>query len=286
MHLLIGATGTIGRHVAAALRGRKDVRVLAHSPRSSEAARALGFGDVVVGDLADTASLSAAFRGVRRVFLLSPASPAQAELEINAIEAAEAAGVEKIVKISLLFVGDAPSIRLKKPHEIVEERLAKSRLSYVAIQPPAFIDNLLWQLESLRNGQLVYPDATGRISYIDARDVADVAVGALDDDSVKGRLRITGPEALTYGDLAARVSKHLGKTITLVDPPPAAWREGAMSSGMPEAVADTYLEAFDYYGTRPLFISTKAIERVRPAGARPIDDFIREALVPALKASP
>jgi NAD(P)H dehydrogenase (quinone) len=285
MQLLIGATGTVGRHVAAGLRGRKDVRILAHSTRSSDAARSLGFADVVRGDLGDPAALAAAFRDVERVFLLTPASPAQAEHEIKAIEAAEKAGAKRIVKISLLFVGDAPSIRLKKPHEIVEERLAQSKLSYVAIQPPAFIDNLLWQLDSLRNGQLIYPDAKGRVSYIDARDVADVAVGALDDDSVKGRLRITGPEALTYGDLAARVSKQLGRTITFVDPLPSAWRAGAIDSGMPEAVADTYLEAFDYYGTRPVFLSTEAIERVRPAGARRVDDFIRETLVPALQGS-
>ena len=283
MQLLIGASGTIGRHVAAGLRGHKDVRILAHSTRSADAARALGFTDVVLGDLGDPAGLAPAFRGIERVFLLS--SPTHAEQEINAIEAAEKAGAKRIVKISLLFVGDAPSIALKQPHEIVEERLAKSRLSYVAIQPPAFVDNLLWQVDSIRNGQLVYPDAKGRISYIDARDVAAVALSALQDDSVNGRLRITGPEALTYGELTERVSTHLGKPVAFVAPPPDAWRAGAVSSGMPEVVADTYLEAFEYYGNKPVLIATDAIKRVRPSGARPVDDFIRETLVPAVKAS-
>lgn len=284
MHLLIGATGTLGRHVAEAYRGRSDVRILVHSARSAEAASALGFTDVVTGDLADPATLGPAFRGVRRVFLLSPASPSQHELELNAIDAAEAAGVERIVKISLLFVGDEPSVRLKRPHEIVEERLARSKLSYAAIQPPAFVDNLLWQLDAIRNGQIVYPGGEGRISHIDSRDAAAVAVAALANDTLVGRVRITGPEALTYGELAERVSKHLGRPITYVDVPPAGWKAGAVQSGMPDAVADTYLEAFAYYATRPVFVSTEVIESVRAAPARPVDDFIRESLVPAVKA--
>jgi len=284
MDLLIGASGTVGRHVRNAYRGRTDVRLLAHSTRSAEAGAADGFANIVVADLSNPATLAPAFYGVKRVFLLTPASPMQYELELNALRAAETAGVTRVVKLSLLYVGDAPSIRLKRPHEIVEAHLASSGLSYACVQPPAYVDNLLWQLEAIREGRIVYPGGTGRISHIDARDVAAVALLALTDDGLTGRLRITGPEALTYGELAERVSLLLGRSVTYVDAPAPTWRASAIASGFPEEVADTYVEAFAYYSSQPPLVDTALIERATGAPARRVDAFITETLRAAVGA--
>ncbi len=78
--LLTGATGLIGSRVAAALQGRDDVRALARSEAAATKLRDLDL-QVVRGDLDDPTSLTAAFAGVERLFLLTPFSERQAVQE-------------------------------------------------------------------------------------------------------------------------------------------------------------------------------------------------------------
>src|SRR6516164_3062389 len=89
--LVIGAAGQLGKPIAAQLRRRGvDVRGLARRPTAG----------AVVGDLADPASLDATCAGIERMFLVSSPVEEQVKLETNAIEAAERAGITRIVKIS------------------------------------------------------------------------------------------------------------------------------------------------------------------------------------------
>lgn len=120
--LLTGATGLIGSRVAAALRGRDDVRALA---RSDAAATKLGDLDVQVvrGDLDDPSSLTAAFAGVERIFLLTPFNERQAEQEHVALDAALQAGVTGVVYLSLIATD--LDIAFARPHAEIEARLER-----------------------------------------------------------------------------------------------------------------------------------------------------------------
>ena len=98
--LVTGATGTVGRHVVGALRAR-GVAVRAFV-RDGDKATALFGADVelAIGDFADRASLDRALEGIDRVFLACGNVPGQVEHECAAIDAARAAGVERVVKLS------------------------------------------------------------------------------------------------------------------------------------------------------------------------------------------
>jgi NAD(P)H dehydrogenase (quinone) len=93
---LLGATGTIGRHIAAGLADRPaDARAVVRDPSRSDVPLPL-----VHGDLTRPQTLRAAFEGAERLLLLAPHGPEQDLQEAAAVEAAVAAGVQQIVKIS------------------------------------------------------------------------------------------------------------------------------------------------------------------------------------------
>jgi uncharacterized protein YbjT (DUF2867 family) len=285
MMLLTGATGTVGRHVAAALTGRDDVRVLARTAEAAAALRTLGHRHVVRGDLAEPATLDGAFTGVDVLFLLTPAGPRQPELNAHALDAAEAAGVQRVVYQSLLDPGRPPRIALRAWHEPAEQRLAASWSAWAVLQPPVFTDNLLGQLDALRQGRLVWPGGDGALSHVDARDVAAVAVAALEDPGLRGLLRLTGPESLTFHEVAERVARHTGRSVSYVDATPDAYRAAVVGAGVDPVYADALVEGAAYYGSQPPLVDTRLVERVRGVPARPVDDLIRERLVPALAAT-
>jgi len=283
MEVLIGATGTIGQSLLKHYSGRADVRALVHSDRSEQLAKKQEIGEVQKGDFKDPETLQRILQGAKKVFLLTPPAPDQGEDELRVLEAAKAAGVQRIVYISLQFVGRPPSIRLKAPHERAEAWLEQSGLSYAAIQPPAFIDNLLGQIALIRAGQLIYGGGgNAQIAHIDSRDVAAVAAAALKDQQFEGRVPITGPEAVTYAEIARRLSQHLGRTVAYVDPPASEWKTGLLSSGMSAWYANALVEGVAYYAQQEPFVQTAPIEKATGRSARPIDDFMRETIRPLL----
>jgi uncharacterized protein YbjT (DUF2867 family) len=184
---VLGSTGTIGRHVAAGL-DERDV-----------AARLLTRPDV---DLRDTASLRAALDGAEQLFLLTPHSPDQDLLEANAIDAAVAAGVRRVVKIS----GGAPSLGPNGPtstavaHWRSERHIEDSGLRFCFLRASFLMQNL----ETIvpRAGLLLAPFGDAPIAMVDARDVAASAVAALVDDGPDTAWHLTGPAGVTFRDVA------------------------------------------------------------------------------------
>jgi uncharacterized protein YbjT (DUF2867 family) len=166
MLLLTGASGTVGRALVAELAGRQDVRALARSDESAQALLDAELPDVVRGDLGDRDTLPAALEGVRTLFLLTPPGPSQPKLELNALEAARVAGVRRVVYLSLYDAGP-PVITLRAWHEPAERWLRESSLSWAVLQPPVFSQNLLGQVDAIRQGQLVWPGGQGDLSHID-----------------------------------------------------------------------------------------------------------------------
>lgn len=219
--LVAGATGRLGRIVTRALAGRGHrVRVLTRSP---DRARVL-FGaaaEIAGGDFADPARLAAAAAGAGRLFLLSPLGETLARDQIAVIDAARAAGVRRIVKLSGSdwTVGTS---RSGDAHKRVEDHLAAAVPESVAIRPNAWAQvALAGPLAQLRAGGPLHARHAAAVSYIDIRDIADVAVAQLLAPAVApGPLVITGPEALTIGDLARIASQLTGRTVAVSDTPP------------------------------------------------------------------
>jgi uncharacterized protein YbjT (DUF2867 family) len=239
MILVTGATGKVGTEVARQLKARgAPFRVLARTPQK---ARDLLGDDVEVaqGDLGDPASLDRALAGVDHLFLLVTSDRRQVEWETNAIEAARRAGVRHVVKLSVIGATRDSDIVLMRWHREAEEALEASGLDYTFLQPTFFIQNVLQNLPTIQSQGAFYNTTHGKAAFIDARDIAAVAVAALTEPGHAGKTYVlTGPEALSYDEVAQRLSEAAGRTITYVRVPPEAYGAALVEAGLPQWYAD------------------------------------------------
>ena len=212
-YLVIGATGNIGSRVTRRLiaRGERPSVFV----RSAKKAKTL-FGaevDIHVGDLEKPrSSLAAALADVDGTFLVSDGPDLDARDRTVAF-AAKSAGVRHVVKLSTLDVhtgvGTGPW------HARGEAAVRDSGVAFTFIQAAGFMLNALGWADSIRDeGLLRSSTGKGKIAFIHPDDIADVAMAALTTRDHDGQsLVITGPEALSYGEMAATIGVAIGKQV-------------------------------------------------------------------------
>jgi uncharacterized protein YbjT (DUF2867 family) len=278
--LVIGATGDLGAEVARALVDRgADVRAMTRAKNPDVD----GLAGVVRADLGDPESLATAFSGVQRAFLVSSPTQDQVTLETNAIVAAEAAGVEHIVKVSNIPIAGLET-GLHGNHRAIERRLESSSVASTVLQPSFFASVLLRQLDLIRRGRLVFPSGDGRIAWIDPRDIAEVAAAVLADaDPPTGALRLTGPEALTAAELAARVGEVVGTKVDLVQPDFKKWADGLATSGLDPWLAASTVHLYEAVNGGALADVSDVVGRVLRKAPRLIQVWLEEGLLPRLR---
>jgi uncharacterized protein YbjT (DUF2867 family) len=277
MIVLTGATGTIGKDLVKELQGLgARFKVVARDPENAR--RLLGDVEIVKGDLADRASLDVAFRGGTKLFLLGPGSPTQVADQHNAIEAAKAAGITHVVRSSAWVSDPGSKLLLGRWHGQTDEELRRSGLKWTILQPNAFMQNLLGNVETIRQQGAIYGTSKdGKIAMIDTRDIARVAANALVDPEHEGKTYVlTGPEAINYAQVAETFSRVLGRPVKYVDLPPDQARLGMLGTGQPEWLIDFLLGVSSIYAAGRGAQVTDAVEHVGKAKPRPIIQFVRD----------
>ncbi len=181
MIAVLGATGRIGRHIAAAFADQGlPARAVVRDP-ASPAATALPL-PAVRGDLCDPASLRDGFDGAEQLLLLTPHGPEQDLREASAIDAARAAGIRRVVKVSgaAATLGPNGTASTAVGHWRTERRIEESGLAFQFLRPSFLMQNLLEAIAAAvaRTGLLLAPMGRGQIAMVDARDVAQCAVAA------------------------------------------------------------------------------------------------------------
>ena len=256
MIAVLGATGTIGRHLTAALSER------------GVPMRALGRPAV---DLREPRSLRAAFDGCEQLFLLTPHGRDQDLLEANAVDAAVAAGVGRIVKVS----GGAPSLGPNGPsstavaHWRSERRVEDSGLRFCFLRPSFLMQNL----ESMTPtaGLLLAPMGRAPIAMIDARDVAACAVASLlDETAVDQAWHLTGPAGVTFKDVARAIGTRY------VDVPLRLAAAALRRRGASAFEIDHALRMASYFASGADGAPTDAVRRLTGRPARTLQQFLTE----------
>lgn len=235
MILVVGGTGKIGSEVVRLLAERgEQVRVLVRDPFKASRLARPGV-ELVQGDLSVPATLPPVLRDVRRVFLVTPPGPDTVPLQGALIAAAAAAGVERLVRVSVLGIGSGLPVGLFEWHAAVEAALAASGVPGVNLRPTSYMQNLLGSAETIRRaGQFFGAQGDGKLPFVDARDVAAAGVGALlRPTHVTETVTITGPESLSYAEVAEVLTAVLGRPVQYVDLPPDALRQGLEGAGFP-----------------------------------------------------
>lgn len=214
MILVTGATGKVGSEAVRRLRQQDaHVRALVRDPRKAEGLAAVG-AEIAVGDFDDRASLQAATDGVTCVVLTSAGGePGQ---ELNVVDAAARAQVGHVVKLTSKASPDSPIAR-QRWHAQIEQGLTASGLTHTLLRSNAFMQNTLMSAPGIaKTHSFSSSVGAGRIGMCDARDVGAAAAAiAVEPTRHAGKTYwLSGPELLSYKDVAAILSRVLGRTVT------------------------------------------------------------------------
>jgi uncharacterized protein YbjT (DUF2867 family) len=278
--LVIGGRSKIGSALLELLTGRgESVRALV---RDGESAASLPAGvEPVVGDLGEPESLRAAMSGVEKVFLLSSPHRDAVQWHRNAIDAAGASGVALLVRSSIIGADNESPAEFISAHSECDRYLEQSGLDHAILRPNLFLQNIPEStIPSIGDDGRFYVNAgDARISMVDTRDVAAVAGAVLTESGHAGaHYDITGPEALSYGDVAARLSAALGREVEYVDAPDDAVRGALLGFGLDEWFVGALVGLYQDYrrsGTDGYVSAvTDTVERVTGRPPRSIDDLL------------
>jgi len=244
--LITAATGTVGSTLVRLLADNgTPVRALSRRPPPS--AKVMDAVETVVADLRDADAMARALVGVERLFLATPLEKGMAAVAARVAEQACRAGVRQVVRLSAFGAGDGTPTRLGAIHGQTEECIRRLTVPWVFLRPNAFMQNTVAQFaDSIRRfASLRAPQGEGRVSAIDARDVAAVAARVLSQDPTgSGCFELTGAQALSNHDIAAVFTRVLGRDIRYVDTQAGETRAMLLEQGMSEWLTDIIMELY------------------------------------------
>jgi len=281
--LVIGGRSKIGAAlIGNLLAGGQQVRALV---RAGEPAGRLAAGaEAVTGDLAEEGSLVTAMAGIEKVFLLSSPHPDAVRWHRNAIDAARRTDVQLLVRSSILGADRDSPAEFISAHTAGDRYLENSGLPSVIVRPNLFLQNIPDStVPSIDAAGNFYADAgEARISMVDTRDVAAVAAVALTEPGHAGaHYDVTGPEALSYTDVAAKLTQAMGRRITYIGAPDDAVRQALLGAGLDEWFAGALIGLYQDYrrsGTGGYAAQvTDTIQRLTGRPARSLDDLLGES---------
>jgi NAD(P)H dehydrogenase (quinone) len=220
--LIAAAGGRVARRVAAALCTLGEPpRALVRNPTKARDELVDNQGtplplEIVVGDLADRDSVQRALVGIEIAFLALGSSLQQVELEQGFIDVAAAVGLPHLVKLSAADARSDGVASVLRWHAAIESHLAASSVEHTLLSPSTFADVLMLAAPSIRASNRWSGTAPqGRNALIDSIDVVDAAVAVLTEPSKRGKRHVlTGPVALTWPEVADRLTQLLGRSIS------------------------------------------------------------------------
>lgn len=229
--MVTGATGNVGREVVKALIARGARVRISVSDEADARLAPDGVAEVVSFDFLAAETFPAAFDGVSRLFLMRPPAISNIKRDMKpAIDYAVAAGVRHVVFLSLVGAERNPIV----PHARVEKLLLGSSVAWTMLRCGFFMQNLdtTHRADIVEYDDLFIPAGGGRTSFIDARDIGEVAARALTEPGhANAAYALTGSEALTYHEVAAIMTEELGRPITYSDPSPLAFARRMRARG-------------------------------------------------------
>ncbi|BFM50123.1 SDR family oxidoreductase [Marinomonas sp. THO17] len=283
MILVTGATGQLGNLIVNNLikRGTPANQIVA-AVRSPEKAQALADQGVVVrkADYSDSASLNAAFEGVKRVVLVSSSEVGQRlPQHKNVIDAAKQAGVELLAYTSVLDAQNSP-IALAAEHVQTENALADSGIPYALLRNAWYSENYTAAIGmALEHGAVLGSAGEGKFSTATRLDYAEAAAVVITSENQAGKVyELAGDQAFTLAEYAAAISEVTGKTVVYQDLPAAEYAKVLIGAGLPEAFADILADSDVGASKGALYSESKDLSTLIGRPTTPIVDSIKAAL--------
>ncbi len=277
MITVFGATGNTGAPVVDALLS-KGAKVRAVTSDTAKVARLQAQGcEAVAADFGDIAALEKACAGAEKIYLVTPAHRDMRLWKANTINAAKTAGVRHVVMATGLGASPKAGLTFGQWHSETQELLKESGLDWTFVQPTYFMQNLLWQADSIATNGIYHDDLGGPVAWIDARDIADVAAEALTGTGHESKAYgLTGPEALAGEDIAAVLSEVTGRSITCAPLSAEDSKAAMMAGGMQDEVAGAMVELASIAPKGYLAGIETTVSDVLGRPARRLADYVAE----------
>ncbi|WP_282127487.1 SDR family oxidoreductase [Roseobacter litoralis] len=277
MITVFGATGTTGAPLVDTLLEKgADVRAVTSDPSKLQKLRDKGC-EAVTADFTDPATLQSACAGAESIYLVTPAHRDMRAWKSNAIKAAQTTGVRHVVMGTGLGASPEARLTLGQWHSENQEELKQTGMDWTFVQPTYFMQNLLWQAETIAKDGVYHDELGGPAAWVDARDIADVAAAALTGSGYEGKaLGLTGPEALAGEDIAAVLSEATGRSVTCAPVLADDSKATMIASGMHEEIAAAMVELASIAPRGYLAGIETTVSDVLGRPARRLADFIAE----------
>ncbi|MGW3284868.1 NAD(P)H-binding protein [Streptomyces sp. NPDC001002] len=289
MIVITTPTGSIGRQLLDGIvDGEEAIRVIARDP-SQLPPRVRERAEVVAGSHTDRDVVMKAFDGADRVFWVVPPDNGVPDVEAYyldstrpACEAIEAHGVRQVVAVSTMGVGVEKNAGHLSAARATDELIAGTGVAYRALRPPTFMENLLRQIEPIRNqGTFFLPAPADRVlATVATRDIAAKGAELLRDDSWTGYegVPVISPDALTPADMARIMSEALERPVRFQSIPVEAYRQTMLQRGASEGSARSFAEMATAQ-SNGVYDEEQRIARPGPTGFR---QWCEEVLRPAV----
>ncbi len=277
--IVTGASGQLGRQVIDNLiaAGAGPIVAVSRSPEKLADLADKGV-EARKGDFNDPASLSAAFAGGNRLLIISidDLEPGKRlEAHKHAIAAAMKEGITHIVYTSLTNPVEESPITFSKDHCDTEALVKETGASYTILRNNLYTDLVLMGGgQSIGMGQHFAAAAVGKTGYVTRADCARAAAAALMQETGSSVLDITGPAALSQGDIAVILSEISGKDIPYIPISTDDLVQAMIGAGLPEFMAKVFASFDEAMAKDYLNVATGDLEKLTGQAGQSARDFL------------
>lgn len=278
---MIYVTGGGGYVSPIIVRGLVDagqrVRVLVENAEEGKGIEGPGI-EVVVGDRRKPETFAHTLEGVTTAMLFTRNAQDLVEIDGKFSQAAKAAGVNRVVKVSAYGADVNAEKGAKRVHGQSEEAVKQSGVKWTFLRPMFFMQNMLWFTNEVKTkGTISLPMKDGRVGMIDYRDIAAVAVACLTDESHEGKIYpLSGPELISIDDIAGHLSRAVGVPIKYNNLPPEEFKQLLVSMGRPPWHAEDMTLSFTKMGMGASAFLTEGVKTVLGRAATPFEQVAKD----------
>jgi uncharacterized protein YbjT (DUF2867 family) len=272
--LVTGATGTIGSLLTKILKG-KNVEFVAGVRDIKKAKEKLGSINAIEFDFANPATYEQAIAGVNKVFLLGPPMVLEMDKLISPfIDFLKQKKINRVVYVGALGLEHVKELPF---HNVIIKKLQDDGFDYTILKPSFFAQNFKnYEWENITQRGITYVTAgQGKVGFIDAFDIANVAAEVLrNDQHNKKTYELTGPEALTYNDAATLLSEVTKKTVVYPNPTPVEYTEALRAAGAPDFVAPYMISVYSIIANNKANVITNDVEKITGKKPTPLREVL------------
>jgi len=268
-----GATGALGGRVARHLAERGvEQRLIVRDPAR---APTLPFAEIAEApDYADGEAMARALAGVETLFLVSAGEhPDRVSLHRSAVDAAAAAGVERVVYTSFLAAAPDTTFTFGRDHFHTEEHIKAAGLGYTFLRDSMYLDYVPFFASA--DGVIRGPAGDGRVGAVARDDVAGTAVAALLDPVHEGRTyEVTGRQAYTLAEAAHILTHFTGREVVYVEETLEEARASRAPSGAPDWEIEGWVTSYAAVADGDLDVVTDTVVRLTGDDPMTLPDFL------------